>query len=99
MLINAARALPEVERVYIFGSRVNGKHRKNADVDIALEGAKLSPYTPMYYADILNQALPFPYLVDAIDLNAIHEELFRKAVTSQLVLLHDFTQEKRDAAA
>lgn len=98
MLINAARALPDIERVYIFGSRAIGKHRRNSDVDIALEGSKLGQFTPMYYADILNQALPFPYRVDAIDLNRIHEELFRKAVHSQLILLHDFTLEKQAAA-
>lgn len=99
MLVNAARVLPDIERVYLFGSRATGKFRRNSDVDIALEGGNLGEFTPMYYADILNQALPFPYRVDALDLNRIHEELFMKAVRSQLVLLHDFTKEKHNSAA
>jgi len=70
-LTRAAQQLPEIESVTLFGSRAKGTHRKGSDVDLAVQGDKVTEDTIARLADQLNEQLPLPYFFDVLNYNAL----------------------------
>jgi uncharacterized protein len=60
-------AVPEVEAIYLFGSRARGQQSKDSDVDIALLAA--SPLEPAFRFDLQESlAAELHVSVDLVDL-------------------------------
>lgn len=69
LIAQAARQQPETERRLLFGSRAKGQHRKGSDVDLAVQGDRVTDDSITTLADQLNEVRPLPYLFDVVDYN------------------------------
>ena len=58
------KAVPEIEKVLIFGSRAKGTYRNGSDIDFAIWGNENSDFCKI--ADDLEN-LPTPYKFDVVD--------------------------------
>jgi predicted nucleotidyltransferase len=68
----------DITRAMVFGSRANGTHRPNSDIDIALDG-NISPLEAESIAGDLEE-LPLPYRFDVIALRHITNEALLKHI-------------------
>lgn len=63
--------LPPEAKIWVFGSRINGKARRGSDLDLAIELGR-----PLNHQEALNLAEAFeesdlPYKVDIVDLQSV----------------------------
>lgn len=80
------RNLPEDASVWVFGSRAQGKARRGADLDLALDaGRPLSKSESYALADAFEQS-DLPYTVDVVDLRTVTES-FKAIIEAEKVLL------------
>lgn len=70
VIVDAIKAYPQIEEVYIFGSRALNTHKKGSDIDIALKGHKLESIASEL-GGWLNEESSLPYFFDIVDYNAI----------------------------
>jgi len=71
MLLELFIRHPEVEEVWLFGSRAKGNHKKGSDIDLAIKGKHCNPDLALTIANQANEELPIAYQVDVIDYSAI----------------------------
>ena len=71
MLLELFNSHPEVEEVWLFGSRAKSTHKKGSDIDLAIKGDNCTPDLVLTIASQANEELPIPYQVDIIDYNSI----------------------------
>lgn len=60
---------PAIDRVFLYGSRAKGTHRPGSDIDLAIEGPRLTHDRLLRLATALDE-LDLPH---AIDLSLVHE--------------------------
>jgi predicted nucleotidyltransferase len=66
--------LPAIAKVWVFGSRANGKSRPSSDLDLAIDaGRKLSLHDTAKLTDDFDEA-PLPFSVDILDLHSVSPE-------------------------
>ena len=65
------QSLPEVNRVWLFGSRAKGTNKPGSDVDLALEGPLLTFDTVREARFQLNEETNLPYRFDILDQSTI----------------------------
>ncbi|MDR3256155.1 MAG: nucleotidyltransferase domain-containing protein [Endomicrobium sp.] len=72
-------------KIYVFGSRTNGKAREYSDIDLAVDfnGSKLPPDIELNLKIGFEDSL-LPYKVDIVDLNNISDS-FKKRISNQLI--------------
>jgi predicted nucleotidyltransferase len=63
LIIGVLQSYPEVEKATIYGSRATGTFKNGSDIDLTLEGQKLTGDTLAKIASDLDD-LPIPYTVD-----------------------------------
>ena len=73
-IIQVLKEYPEVEIAVLYGSRAMGTHRRGADVDIALEGAKLTPRICSRIHFQLEEETLLPYFFDITDYRSIQNQ-------------------------
>lgn len=73
-------------KVYIFGSRAIGNARKFSDIDIGIEGAKLSIETYFKLKDAFEES-NIPYTVDIIEMNETSDS-FKKIAQQKVINLN-----------
>jgi len=71
MLLELFTRHPEVEEVWLFGSRAKGTHKKGSDIDLAIKGENCNSDLALTLANQANEELPIPYQVDIIDYSSI----------------------------
>ncbi|MDR2436684.1 MAG: nucleotidyltransferase domain-containing protein [Endomicrobium sp.] len=74
-------------KVYIFGSRVQGRTKETSDIDLALkstDGSKLDYFDVMCKLKDVFMESDIRYSVDILDLNNISDD-FRKCISDDLV--------------
>ncbi|MGL5256262.1 MAG: nucleotidyltransferase domain-containing protein [Proteocatella sp.] len=79
-ILKALKKYPEIEAVYIFGSRAIGNYKKGSDVDMAVKGTKLDRRTVNRISDELNEEYPLPYFFDVIHYDIISNEQLKKHI-------------------
>ena len=62
----------EVEKAFIFGSRAKGNYRNGSDVDIALQGKKISLETISGISYVLNEETLMPYHFDVLNYHTLN---------------------------
>jgi uncharacterized protein len=72
-IVNVVRDYPEIEEVFIFGSRALHTHKKGSDIDIALKGSGIKSIAATI-AGILNDESHLPYFCDILDYNLIENQ-------------------------
>jgi len=70
-VVGVLENLPEIERVWLFGSRAKGTNKPGSDVDLALEGKSLSFDTVREVRFLLNEETCLPYRFDVLDRSTI----------------------------
>lgn len=66
-------ALPQIEKVILFGSRAKGNYKNGSDIDLAIIGTKCTPDVAIKLHITLNEELPIPYMVDVIDYTSLQQ--------------------------
>lgn len=69
-LTNLSQDFECLERVYLFGSRALGTHRRHSDVDLALEGPEFSRQDLLRLGWQLEE-LPIPYEFDLVHYDSL----------------------------
>lgn len=76
LIVEALQQFPELENVYIFGSRAKGNYERGSDIDLALSGEAVQGDLVFQVKRLLNERLPIPYHVDVVGLQLLdHQEL------------------------
>ncbi|GGB58031.1 hypothetical protein GCM10011409_39420 [Lentibacillus populi] len=65
-ILKALRHFDEIDRAVIFGSRAMGNFKKGSDVDIAVQGEKVTRKTVADLDFLLNEEYPLPYFFDVV---------------------------------
>ncbi len=82
------RQQPELERVWLFGSRALGTHRPYSDIDLAVEGAALTWHDVAHLLSELDE-LPLPYAFDVVQVGTIQNTALREHIQRFGVLLFE----------
>lgn len=64
---------PEITQVVLFGSRAKGNYKQGSDVDLAIQGDRITYRTVAGLADLLNEELPLPYFFDVVHYETIDQ--------------------------
>ncbi|WP_368993738.1 nucleotidyltransferase domain-containing protein [Caldifermentibacillus hisashii] len=60
-ILKALKQFDEIDRAILYGSRAMGNYKKGSDVDIAIQGEKITEKTIFELDDLLNEVYPLPY--------------------------------------
>jgi len=75
IIIGVISALLPEAKIYLFGSRAGGTHKKYSDVDIAVDAGKELRRADVGEArDMLNES-NIPFKFDVVDLQAVDQEM------------------------
>jgi predicted nucleotidyltransferase len=80
------RALLTGQKVYVFGSRVRGDHRKTSDIDLAISGKDPISMELRSKLEFEFAESDLPYRVDIVDLATV-DESFRNMIKAEAVKL------------
>ena len=72
-------ATPELERVWIFGSRATGKARANSDIDVAFDAPRMSPEAARRLVLSID-GLPTLYRIDAVHWQGVTDPTLRSEI-------------------
>jgi len=65
-ILKALKQFDEIDRAILYGSRAMGNYKKGSDVDIAIQGEKVTERTIFELVDLLNEVYPLPYFFDIV---------------------------------
>lgn len=65
-IINYLANYIEIEEAVIFGSRAAGSYKKTSDVDIALKGKNVTPFTAAELKSKIEDETTLPYFFDVV---------------------------------
>jgi len=65
-ILKALKQFDEIDRAILYGSRAMGNYKKGSDVDIAIQGEKITEKTIFELDDLLNEVYPLPYFFDIV---------------------------------
>jgi uncharacterized protein len=80
LLLELFTRQPEVEEVWLFGSRAKGTYKKGSDIDLAIKGRACNPGLALTMANKANEELPIPYQVDIIDYSSIDNPALKEHI-------------------
>lgn len=80
LLIKTFDALPEIEKVIIFGSRAKGNYKNGSDIDLAILGTNCTPEVAINVSGKLNEELPIPYFIDVIDYTSLKQPQLKEHI-------------------
>ena len=72
-ITDAISQFDEISEVLLFGSRAKGNYKIGSDVDLAIEGDRVTPTMVLELSDCLNEEKPLPYFFDVIQYETIDE--------------------------
>lgn len=72
---------PEIEEVWLFGSRAKGSYKKGSDVDLALKGKDLGSVVIRIQGWLNDESL-MPYYFDILDYQSITNQELRDHIDS-----------------
>lgn len=73
-------------RIYLFGSRANGKARVRSDFDLGIYGNKPVPLKTYYQLADFLESLPTLYRIDWVDLNRVTDTFRDNALQNAKVI-------------
>lgn len=74
-IVAILRALFPDAKIYLFGSRAQGTHRKTSDIDVAVDVGKQILRRDIGEARDMLRESNIPYKVDVVDLHGIPEKM------------------------
>lgn len=81
------RQHPDIEQVWVYGSRAKGTNRPGSDVDLALIGADVKRETVSRVHFVLEEDSPMPFFFDVLHWNALANQKLKDEIerTGQLL--------------
>jgi predicted nucleotidyltransferase len=76
LVIGVLQSYPEVEKAILYGSRATGTFKNGSDIDLTLQGQKLTGDTVAKIANDLDD-LPIPYTMDISNFATLDNEDLR----------------------
>jgi len=76
---------PKDYSIFIFGSRATGKNQKYSDIDIGIEGERLSAKTFIELQDAFEDS-DLPFRVDVVDFSKVSNK-FKQVAKQQIIAL------------
>lgn len=80
-------ATPGLDRVWLYGSRACGRHRRGSDIDLAVDG-RLTHEASVRLSERLD-ALDLPYKIDLVHLDAAIDPALHARIRREGLLLFD----------
>ncbi len=71
---NQVKKFPEIQSVFLFGSRAKGNFKAGSDVDLALFGDTLDAETTLKLSYYLNEETNMPYQFDVLNYHTLAEQ-------------------------
>ena len=84
----SARALLQGHKVYLYGSRAQGKSRPRSDFDIGVWGKEPLSLAAFYKLEDMLEELPTLYKIDLVDLNRTSAK-FQEQALKQVETLYE----------
>lgn len=72
-LLEVLYSLPEVEEVWLFGSRAIGNYRKGSDIDLAIKGHSLT-HQQLLQLQLAIDDLWLPYYIDVLHYDTLSDD-------------------------
>ncbi|MDE3182370.1 MAG: nucleotidyltransferase domain-containing protein [Bacteroidota bacterium] len=88
LILELIDSFPEIERVFLFGSRADGTNKVGSDIDLAIIGHQITPEILNRFSSGLDD-LPLPFMFDVIDYNKILNNYLKKNIDSKGKLLFE----------
>jgi predicted nucleotidyltransferase len=88
---NLFRQHPDVEQVWVYGSRAKGTNRPGSDVDLALIGPDVKRQTVSHIHFVLEEDSPMPFFFDVTHWDSISFQEFKNEVKRTGKLLYERT--------
>ena len=66
-------------KVFLFGSRVNGKGDERSDIDVGIEGSKEVPLAAMALIEEEIENSPFLYKIEVVDFKKVSPDFYNVA--------------------
>jgi len=75
------------DKVFIFGSRAEGKGRRFSDIDIGIEASKEVPWHQLVAIEEMLEQSDLPYTIDVVDFSTVSEK-FKKLAKEKIISLN-----------
>ena len=85
------RQHPDIEQVWVYGSRAKGAHRPGSDVDLALIGPDVKRETVSHVHFILEEDSPMPFFFDVLCWNTLANQPLKDEIEQTGKLLYERT--------
>jgi uncharacterized protein len=74
------RQHPDIEQVWVYGSRAKGTNRPGSDVDLALIGPDVKRETVSYVHFVLEEDSPMPFFFDVLYWNTLSNQTLKDEI-------------------
>ena len=79
-ILRVFKVFPEIEEVFIFGSRAKGNYQPGSDIDIAVKGNFPEYNYTEKIRNMLEEGLYLPYFFDVVDYNKITNQNLKEHI-------------------
>ncbi|AQG82225.1 nucleotidyltransferase family protein [Spirosoma montaniterrae] len=87
-MTNLFRQHPDVEQVWVYGSRAKGTNRPGSDVDLALIGPDVERETVSHIHFVLEEDSPMPFFFDVLHWDTLTNEKVKNEIQQTAKLLY-----------
>lgn len=93
-MLNAIKRFTEVDRAVLFGSRAKGNYKHGSDVDISIDGRKVTHKTVIALSSFLNEETRMPYHFDIIHFDSIKNQELKDHIRRVGIILYEKIDQK-----
>lgn len=83
------RQHPDIEQVWVYGSRAKGTNRPGSDVDLALIGSDVKHETVSHVHFVLEEDSPMPFFFDVLYWNTLTNQKLKDEIERTGKLLYE----------
>lgn len=94
-MLNAIKRFTEVDRAVLFGSRAKGNYKHGSDVDISIDGRKVTHKTVIALSSFLNEETRMPYHFDIIHFDSIKNQELKDHISGIGIVLYEKSDQKK----
>ena len=88
LILDLIESFPQIEKVFIFGSRATGTNHAGSDIDLAVVGHQITREILNRFSSSLDD-LPLPFMFDVVDYNKIKNANLKQNIDSKGKLLFE----------
>ncbi len=89
MIGKLASALPDIQKIILFGSRAKGTHEERSDVDLCLVLEENAGLNARHFRLDLEEDTVIPYQFDVVYLDEISDSRFKEEILKTGVVIYE----------